>query len=58
MKVRIKPEQALSGYTWYYVQCKKWWGWKTIAKICTIKSAFEFVEGLKSVAKVEFILLS
>lgn len=58
MKVRIKPEQSLSATTRYYVQCKKWWGWKTIATRCTIKFAFEFVEELKSIAKVEFILLS
>ena len=58
MKVRIKPVESLSGTTFFYVQCKKWWGWKTIATRCSIKFALEFIEDLKSIAKVEFTLLS
>lgn len=57
MKVRIKPVQSLSGNTLYYIQCKKWWGWKTIRTTFSIENCFLWMEDLKKIANVEFLLL-
>ena len=54
MKVRIKPIKHF-GTTYFHVQKKVWYGWKTIYDACILKYTFEFIEDLKKIADVEFI---
>ena len=56
MKVRIKPVLFRYSFnTWYYIQYKKWWGYKTLAVKPSIKLALDYIEELKLITEVDLV---
>lgn len=55
MKVRIKPIKCQWLGIKYLLQCKRWFGWKTIGTTLDLEVCFRWIEDLKKIANVEFI---
>ena len=56
MKVRVIPARA-SMYTnsGFFLQEKKWWGWKTIYKSYELSLCKDKLKDLESVLEIQFI---
>lgn len=57
MKVRIKPTKSAWLGIKYLLQRKRWWGWETIGTTFDMEACFKWIEDLKKIANVEFLLL-
>ena len=57
MKVRVVPSRVfgLSDNTGFYLQEKKWWGWKNIYHAMILRYVLEYIQDLKQVRDVEVI---
>ena len=56
MKVRVVPAEAsLYDNRGFYLQEKKWWGWKNIYHAMILRYVLEYIQDLKEVRDVEVI---
>lgn len=52
---RINVDIGLYYNTYYLLQIKKWWGWKTIYKSYDLELCKEELKNLESVLEIQFI---
>lgn len=49
MKVRIKPQKSNCDGIKYTLQCKRWWGWKSLGDTFSLISCRDWIEELKTI---------
>lgn len=52
---RINVDIGMYDNTYYLLQIKKWWGWKTIYKSFDLSLCKEKLKDLESVLEIQFI---
>jgi hypothetical protein len=52
---RINVDISIYDKTYYLLQIKKWWGWKTIYKSYSLELCKEVLKDLESVLEIQFI---
>ena len=56
MKVRVVPVRAsMYSNSGFYLQEKKWWGWKNIYHAMIIRYVLDYIQELREVRDVEIV---